>query len=182
MGIEKYYMGVTVQKDNQSNRMYLHDVITEKATSSFSNEANHQNGEGIRDEGHLFVTSVLQKALNVKGNIKKSQKASPSTDDRITISRGELAKLKANYEGEKQFNKKDIQNALGKVEALKVLSRKEKNELVSKLFQGYNIRLDAHGYETFSELMFDKERRKNQTFTQSPKKNSKINNGKLQHF
>lgn len=156
IGAEKYYMGVMVQKDNQSNRMYLHDVITEKATSSFSNGANHQNGEGIRDEGHLFITSVLQKALNVKGNIKKSQKASPSTDDRITISRGELAKLKANYEGEKQFNKKDIQNALGKVEALKVLSRKEKNELVTKLFQGYNIRLDSEGYERFSELMYHK--------------------------
>ncbi len=70
---EKYYMGVMVQKDKQSNRMYLHDIITEKATSSFTNGANHQIGEGIRDDSHLFITSVLQKALNVNRNIKKSQ-------------------------------------------------------------------------------------------------------------
>ena len=62
-----------VQKDNQSNRMYLHDVIAEKATSSFSNGANHQNSEGIRDESHLFITSLLQKALNVNDNLKNSQ-------------------------------------------------------------------------------------------------------------
>ena len=54
--------------------MYLHAVITEKATSSFTNGANHQNDEGIRDEGRLFITNVLQKALNVNSNIKKSYK------------------------------------------------------------------------------------------------------------
>ena len=62
---EKFYMGVMVQKDKQSSRMYLHDVITEKATLSLSNGANRQNSEGIRDEGHLFITSILQKRLNV---------------------------------------------------------------------------------------------------------------------
>ena len=61
-----------VQKNNQSNRVYLHDVITEKATSSFSNGANHQNGEGIRDEGHLFITSILQKRLGVNYFSKKN--------------------------------------------------------------------------------------------------------------
>lgn len=71
---EKYYMGVMVQKDNQSNRMYLHDVITEKATSSFSNGANHQDGEGIRDEGHLFITSILQKRLSVNITSKNTEK------------------------------------------------------------------------------------------------------------
>ena len=40
-------------------------VVTEKATLSLSNGANRQNSEGIRDEGHLFITSILQKRLNV---------------------------------------------------------------------------------------------------------------------
>ena len=60
-----------VQRDNQSNRVYLHDVITEKATLSFNTEPATENGEGIRDKGHLFITSILQNALNVnreKGN------------------------------------------------------------------------------------------------------------------
>ena len=68
IGTEKFYMGVMVQKDNQSNRMYLHDVITEKATTSFTTEPTTHKGEGIRDEGHLFITSILQKALNVNND------------------------------------------------------------------------------------------------------------------
>ena len=65
IGTEKYYMGVMVQRDNQSNRMYMHDVITEKATLSFTTEPTAQNGEGIRDKGHLFITSILQNALKI---------------------------------------------------------------------------------------------------------------------
>ena len=63
---EKYYMGIMIQRDNQSQRMYLHDVITEKATLSFTTEPTAQDGEGIRDKGHLFITSILQNALIVK--------------------------------------------------------------------------------------------------------------------
>ena len=83
---QKYYMGVMVQKDNQSNRMYLHDVITEKATLSLTNGANRQNGEGIRDEGHLFITSILQKRLSVNtseqnNNSENNAKIDPTWKD-----------------------------------------------------------------------------------------------------
>ena len=71
---EKYYMGVMVQKDNQSNRMYLHDVITEKATLSFNTEPTTENGEGIRDKGHLYITSILQNALKVNTLDEKNTK------------------------------------------------------------------------------------------------------------
>ncbi|MBR3894484.1 MAG: hypothetical protein IKJ35_04985 [Clostridia bacterium] len=87
---EKYYMGVMVQRDNQSQRMYLHDVITEKATLSFTTEPTTQNGEGIRDKGHLFITSILQKALNVKpfeknsdGNVRYSKKSFSQQVDEV---------------------------------------------------------------------------------------------------
>ena len=73
---EKFYMGVMVQKDTQSNRMYLHDVITEKATSSFNTEPTTENGEGIRDKGHLYITNILQKALEVNRSDKNNSKNS----------------------------------------------------------------------------------------------------------
>ena len=73
---EKYYMGVMIQRDNQSQRMYLHDVITEKATLSFTTEPTADLGEGIRDKSHLFITSILQNALNVnRQNKNKSGKS-----------------------------------------------------------------------------------------------------------
>lgn len=68
---EKYYMAAMIQRDLQSNRLYLHDVITEEATLSFTTEPTTENGEGIRDKGHLFITSILKKALNVKLKAKK---------------------------------------------------------------------------------------------------------------
>jgi len=45
------------------------DVITEKATLSFNTEPATENSEGIRDKGHLFITSILQNALKV--NVSK---------------------------------------------------------------------------------------------------------------
>ena len=40
---------------------------------SFTTEPTTQNGEGIRDKGHLFITSILQRALDVKGKGEKSE-------------------------------------------------------------------------------------------------------------
>ena len=53
--------------------MYLHDVITEKATLSFNTEPTTKNSEGIRDKGHLYITSILQKALKVNINGRNSK-------------------------------------------------------------------------------------------------------------
>lgn len=89
----------------------------------------------------------------VSDNIHHSHKAS-SDSDRITVTKGSLAKLKANYEGEKVFNKKDVAAAVEKIDALKILSRSEREKLVAKLFEGYNVRLDSQHYEQFSELMY----------------------------
>ena len=61
-------------KNNQSNRVYLHDVITEKATLSFNTEPTTNSGEGIRDKDHLYITSIIQNALNVKGLEKNHSK------------------------------------------------------------------------------------------------------------
>ena len=74
IGTEKYYMGAMVQKDNQSNRMYLHEVITEKATLSFTTEPATENGEVLRDKGRLYITSILQNALKVNTSGEKSAK------------------------------------------------------------------------------------------------------------
>ena len=86
---EKYYMGVMVQKDNQSNRMYLHDVITEKATLSFNTEPTAENSEGIRDNGHLYITSILQNALKINPyneKISKTESKNEKTKE-TTLSR-----------------------------------------------------------------------------------------------
>ena len=105
------------------------------------------------DNGDIIPPS--ERFNNAKKDIRYSHKASSNTD-RVTITKGALAKLKANYEGEKVFNKKDISAALNNIEALNVLSKSERYSLASKLFEGYNIRLDSEHYEQFSEIMYNK--------------------------
>ena len=103
------------------------------------------------------VNRVVKELRTIYGSnsndIKHSHKAS-SDSDRITVTKGSLAKLKANYEGEKVFNKKDVAAAVEKIDALKILSRSEREKLVAKLFEGYNVRLDSQHYEQFSEIMY----------------------------
>ena len=108
-------------------------------------------------EGQAQIKSATDNigTFSYTRDIRYSHAASSSPEDRITVSRGQLAKLKANYKGEKQFNRKDIETALGKIDALKILSRKDRNELISKLFHDYNIRLDSEGYEKFGEIMYE---------------------------
>lgn len=83
IGTTNYYMGVMVQRDHQSQRMYLHDVITEeKATNVVHNGVS--TSEILRDTGHLFVTSILQNRIGVKRSQKKSYNISENKIDSIT--------------------------------------------------------------------------------------------------
>jgi hypothetical protein len=90
---------------NQSNHVYLHDVTTEKATLSFSNGANRQNGEGIRDKGHLFITSILQNALSVNPSAQEnSSDTHYSLDFEYLLEDEHELKPPSTSEGEKQKN------------------------------------------------------------------------------
>ena len=70
----------------------------------------------------------------------------------MTISKGELVKLHANYAGEKTFAKKDVVEALKSVEALKVLPAARRAEIANEIWKGYNQRLHQQGFEMFTEL------------------------------
>ena len=53
------------QRDPQSQRLYLHDVVTEKELVDFNSRS--LNPTGLTVEGdNLYVTDILLNALNVK--------------------------------------------------------------------------------------------------------------------
>lgn len=67
---QEYYMGVMLQRDNKSQRLYLHDVITKEKASI--HESEHLSSNRVADEtDSLFMTSILQKAVLV--NSKSTQ-------------------------------------------------------------------------------------------------------------
>ena len=90
-----------------------------------------------------------------KGKIGKAQYSHKETSDVVTISKGELAKLKANYAGEKVFDKGAVTKALAKIDALQGVPASIRREIVNKLWEGYNARLHSQGFELFTDIMWD---------------------------
>lgn len=64
IGAEPYYMGVMIQKDSRAQRLYLHNVVIEKEMSATSQADRLTNG--ALEEQHLYITNIIQKALEVK--------------------------------------------------------------------------------------------------------------------
>ena len=154
---EKYYMGVMVQRDNQSNRVYLHDVITEKATLSFTTEPATENGEGIRDKGHLFITSILQNALNVNREKKEnSAKFNLKPGDKVTKSKGEYQKQKANYTKKRVYSKTDVNKALLDVPYISTLPKSTQNDILDSMWYSLNTVEGDNQKDRFIESSFNR--------------------------
>jgi len=66
IGNEPYYMGVMVQKDAQSQRVYLHNVVIEKEMPSL--QVDRLTNGTLKENEHLYITNIIQKALSVKKN------------------------------------------------------------------------------------------------------------------
>lgn len=72
MAGKPYYMGVMVQRDNQHQRLYLHDVVIEEETPTSSLDILSTTGSNEENE-RLFVTSILQRALKVKRDSQETK-------------------------------------------------------------------------------------------------------------
>ena len=62
---EKMYTAVMLQRDPQSQRLYLHDVVTEKEFTTGGNGHLNTTGPNAAN-GELYTADILRNALNVK--------------------------------------------------------------------------------------------------------------------
>lgn len=72
----------------------------------------------------------------------------------VTMSKGEIAKLHANYAGEKVFDKKSVTEALSGIDAFQKLSPQLRRDFIDRVWTGYNQRLHKQGFELFTEVMW----------------------------
>ncbi len=77
---ESYYMGVMLQRDERNQRLYLHDVITEKETTISAPEFLITQTGANAENDNLYMTRILQKALNVNNSISKKAKNDTKKD------------------------------------------------------------------------------------------------------
>lgn len=61
---ERMYVGVMLQRDPQNQRLYLHDVVTEKEFATGGDGHLNTTGPNASD-GELYTTNILRNALNV---------------------------------------------------------------------------------------------------------------------
>ena len=97
-----YFMGVEIQRDINTNRLYLHDVVIKKEASYY--QAQHLNTTGTVDKENLFITDVLEKAISVGYSISQSPKKvkgkfSDRDSDRVTDITEEDYKKMVNHFG-----------------------------------------------------------------------------------
>lgn len=85
---EKMYVGVMLQRDPQNQRLYLHDVVTEKESATGANGHLITTGPNASD-GELYTTDILRNALNVK---KKFSLKTDSTGRQLTEQQQEYFK------------------------------------------------------------------------------------------
>ena len=109
------------------------------------------------DEAHLRFplkkpgrVSMKEYLVSDGGKVSRSRNVSET----VTLSKGQIAALRANYEGDKVFTKKEVAVAISTIDALQKLPVKERSELVTHLWRGYNERLNEQGFEQFTEIMW----------------------------
>lgn len=101
IGSESYYMGVMLQRDQQNQRLYLHDVYMEEETEVALSE--HLSTTGPKnDNNDLFLTNILRDALRVK----QKNRFSVSTPERDSAGR-ELSAEQAEYFKDSKVRDKD---------------------------------------------------------------------------
>lgn len=87
---EKMYVAVMLQRDPQSQRLYLHDAVTEKELDINSTEHLKTHRGPDTAENELYTTDILRNALNVKG--KFSLKGMDSAGRQLTEQQQEYFK------------------------------------------------------------------------------------------
>lgn len=156
---DPYYMGVMLQRDPSTQYLYLHNVAIEKEMAESSRAHLVTTGADEHNE-HLSMTSILQKAINVKLEKKKingDTKFSRKTDrDRSTLTKGEAQKQKANYESDKVYTKAEISKMVESLSGLSSIPKKFRTEIVNDIWTAFNSRYSPSQREQHASFLANK--------------------------
>jgi len=146
-GVNRYYV-----EGASSGTALFHDTVEaaiEAENESLISRYAKQHGTTTDfvkrrlDEDPEYLYKALEEGVRRSRNV---------TGETVTISKGEMAKLHANYAGDKVFAKGAVTEALKGIDALKALSAERRREIANEIWTGYNKRLHQQGFELFTEL------------------------------
>ncbi len=166
---DEYYQGV-INIENNKRGKRLKDItkiesITENMTSQYGKNPSYAF---LRDASTISISQNPEKSTpKAKFSLKDSANAdieaqaevgadASDENNKVTLSKGQLAALRANYHGDKVFTKKNVSEALKVVDALQALPAKVRNDFADHLWRGYNERLNQQGFDLYTEIMWHK--------------------------
>ncbi len=116
---ELYYMGVMLQRDKQSQRLYLHDVLAINKEEIAKQPAGTLSTTEPSDaNSNLYMTSILKKALHVNSKDMQNTSKNARNDGKLlSEATGEAFEINEDSLNDKQkaglFSAKIISTALG---------------------------------------------------------------------
>ena len=147
---EEQGIGESLRENYERYRNISSGSRDDNINAEEQNPDGHSRGVYTREsesDGERDTQQSSRDSRSIKFSLKSSY-------DTVNISRGTLAKIKANYKSDKVFSKNDVAKAINSIEAIAGIRAQLKNELVNRVWKGYNENLDAAGYEKFTEVMY----------------------------
>ena len=103
--------------------------------------------------GQTSNNSIPQKSDLSTKKSDINERSSKTGRDTVEMSKGEIAKFRANYTSDKVFNKRKISEALNDISLVSKLPADVRNELVQSLWKGFN---QHRAYDLYSKVMTER--------------------------
>ena len=142
-----YYVGVMLQRDQQSQRLYLHDVVAlKKQGQKNKTQTWHQNSDVSRSSSNLDISSILRNALDGNTSVQNTFGFTPEQIAKGTVPLSdamqygktpEQAVMEANAraEGERVRQAREEQAAAEQQERLDRITNGKNRDIMQRVYE-----------------------------------------------
>ena len=156
--------------DEAKRRRYIQEINKEAAENGYGDrevferlgiELDRDSGSDVGRETRENAQGNKRKSSNQQEEIFSNngdngsinERSSKTGKDTVEMSKGEIAKFRANYTSDKVFNKRKISEALNDISLISKLPADVRNELVQNLWKGFN---EHRAYDIYSKVMTER--------------------------
>ena len=154
---------VTINIKEKADGNFVYSFNAEKAKESSTRQTLHA-GVNTRKgaNGELFIDSIPENSEKSNSFSKKSSKTSNEPqfnlkpNDKITKSRGEYQKLKADYTKQKKYDKKEVSTAILDIPYISTLPIATQNDIIESMWYSLNTIESDNQKDRFIEVCYNR--------------------------
>ena len=136
-----------------SDEKYITEYENKYKKRSSSNTGGSQSSNISPHDKSASNNSIPQKSDLSTEKSKINDRSSKTGKDTVEMSRGEIEKLRANYQSEKVFDKKGVSDALNGITMFKKLPSDVRSKLIESIWTGFN---EHRAYDRYIEVMTER--------------------------